>query len=168
MNSHANGMAPLARRYRLSDWDSTQRWVRPLTADAPCARCVRPRPLGNPSASRWHRSRSGRGDATAPRPPHHLRHTACVQRQDRTTAWRSHDQHGRGRERCSSGTPANSGKTFYKIAKAELLLDTTSSHRCRYSRDAKQRLNLINDIIANHTDNVSHGVCAWWLSKDMR
>ena len=54
-----------------------------------------------------------------------------------------------------SGDPANSGMTFYKIAKAEFLLDDNLVPTDgRYlAMTAKQRLNLINDIIANHTDN---------------
>ena len=54
-----------------------------------------------------------------------------------------------------SGTPANSGMTFYKIAAAEYKLDANLVPADgRYlAMTAKQRLNLINDIIANHSTN---------------
>ena len=54
-----------------------------------------------------------------------------------------------------SGQAANSGMTFYKIAQAEFLLeDNLLPAEGRFiGMTAKQRLNLINDIIANHTDN---------------
>lgn len=54
-----------------------------------------------------------------------------------------------------SGPPANSGMTFYKIAQAEFLLeDNLVPAEGRFlAMTAKQRLNLINDIIANHATN---------------
>lgn len=64
-----------------------------------------------------------------------------------------------------SGTPANSGLTFYKLAAAKYKLDRQLVPKeGRYiAVTAKQILNLVNDIIANHTDD---GFALEWAKQD--
>lgn len=64
-----------------------------------------------------------------------------------------------------SGTPANSGLTFYKLAAAKYKLDRKLLPKeGRYiAVTSKQVLNLVNDIIANHTDN---GYAMEWAKSD--